>query len=253
MLVVDDFGRFDGRPTLLRAACYPTLVDSVSDTDVEGWLWQCVDAELILLYAVNGKNYIQLHDFGEPRAKKSKWPAPDSEGAQAACKQMQTDANKCLQMKTDENECAQTQADENKCKQTQTSAPYSYSSSNSDSSPNAQSPPPPSGERRRESFDPMGIEFPDTMQAAGFPDAWARWVAYRQEIAPRLKPKSWQAQAAAFIRYGPQAGVLAIDQSIANGWRGVFPDKCAVGRQLGFKTNDLSFDGLAKFMEGGDQ
>ena len=94
----------------------------------------------------------------------------------------------------------------------------------------------PKGERRRESFDPMGIEFPDAMQTDGFPEAWSRWVAYRQEITPRLKPKSWQAQAAAFIRYGPQAGVMAIDQSIASGWRGVFPDKCCVERQLGFRV-----------------
>ncbi len=113
------------------------------------------------------------------------------------------------------------------------------SSSSESSSSNHESPPPPSGERRRETFDPMGIDFPDTMQTDGFPEAWARWVAYRKEITPRLKPKSWQAQAAQFIRYGPQAGVMAIDKSIASGWRGVFPDKCCVERQLGFRGTPL--------------
>lgn len=177
MLVVDDFGRFDGRPTLLRAACYPTLVDSVSDSDVEGWLWLCVDAELIQLYSVNGKNFIQLHDFGEPRAKKSKWPAPDDKGAENVCKQMQTDANKCLQMKTDANECAHAQADESKCKQTQTSAPYSYSYSysSSDSSSDANTPLPPTG-------------------GGGYRVDFAEWYdAYPRKVGKDAAAKSYEA------------------------------------------------------------
>lgn len=124
--------------------------------------------------------------------------------------------------------------------------------------PEENTPPPPTGggsttspRRERVVFDPLGIEFPPEMLQEGFPEAWRRWVDYRQGFTPKLKPASWRAQADAFVRYGPLAGVTAIDQSIANGYRGVFPDKCAVGRQLGFRQSDLTFQGLRDFVAAG--
>lgn len=51
--------------------------------------------------------------------------------------------------------------------------------------------------------------------------AWARWVAYRSEIRKPLKPASHQAAMTALARYGAQQGAV-VDQSISNGWQGLF-------------------------------
>ncbi len=80
MSVVDDFGRFHANPKLLRAACYPLLIDKVSDADIGKWLTNCVTAALVSVYpAPDGKRYLQLLDFRQQaRAATSKFPQMDS-------------------------------------------------------------------------------------------------------------------------------------------------------------------------------
>ena len=86
MSVVDDFGRFDARPQLLRVSCYPLRVDRVREADISRWLAKCQTAGLIALYAVNGKPYLEMQDFRQQvRAKESKYPGPDSGNLQTAC------------------------------------------------------------------------------------------------------------------------------------------------------------------------
>lgn len=85
MSVVDDFGRFYAHPKLLRAACYPLLLDRVSDPDIGKWLTECVTAGLIRTYQVSSKQYLELLDFRQQvRAKESKYPAFD-EQTQSTC------------------------------------------------------------------------------------------------------------------------------------------------------------------------
>lgn len=81
MSVVDDFGRYHANPKLLRAACYPLLIDKVSDADVGKWLTSCVTAALVSVYpAPDGKRYLQLLDFRQQaRAEKSKFPQMQSD------------------------------------------------------------------------------------------------------------------------------------------------------------------------------
>lgn len=78
MSVVDDFGRYYARPSLLLAACYPLLLKKVSDSDIEKWLSACENAALVRVYpAEDGKRYLQLLDFNQQvRATKSKFPQP---------------------------------------------------------------------------------------------------------------------------------------------------------------------------------
>lgn len=76
MSVVDDFGRFDGRPQMLRVSCFPLRVDRVREADISRWLDELQTAGLIALYAVNGKPYLEMHDFRQQvRAKDSRYPA----------------------------------------------------------------------------------------------------------------------------------------------------------------------------------
>ena len=103
MSVVDDFGRFDGRPVLLRSSCYRLRVDSVTEDDVLKYLAECEENGLIRMYAQNGKSptfAVLVHEIGKlleqrgislyldylnfrqkPRAQESKFPPPPPSNA----------------------------------------------------------------------------------------------------------------------------------------------------------------------------
>ena len=76
--VVDDFGRYYADHGLVRAACYPRLLNKVSDSDIEKWLTACVTAALVRVYpAEDGERYLMVLDFKQQvRATKSKFPQP---------------------------------------------------------------------------------------------------------------------------------------------------------------------------------
>lgn len=77
MSVADDFGRFDGRPAILRASLYALKLDKVSESDVGKWLGECSAAGLVRCYAVDAKPFVEIDRFDQrTRAKSSKWPAP---------------------------------------------------------------------------------------------------------------------------------------------------------------------------------
>jgi hypothetical protein len=83
MSVVDDYGRFEADPELLRARCFPRSLDRwtlsrVSDalsdvshvTDMDG-------KPLVLVYQVGTKKYLEIQRFDQRlRIKKARHPAP---------------------------------------------------------------------------------------------------------------------------------------------------------------------------------
>jgi hypothetical protein len=82
----DDYGRMDARPAILRARCYPLRLGTVSEQDVADWLTALVAANLVRVYEVAGKPYLQVTTWDrhqQVRAKRSKYPpmiADDSIG-----------------------------------------------------------------------------------------------------------------------------------------------------------------------------
>jgi hypothetical protein len=104
MSVVDDFGRYDGRPGVLRSRLYPLQIDKVREADIPRWIAECETAGLIALYSVSGKQYILFRKLGSPRNKDSKWPPPP-EGVETA--PQLAIVNGCAQLKTDANNCTQ--------------------------------------------------------------------------------------------------------------------------------------------------
>ncbi len=92
ILVVDDYGRFDGRPEFIRVKCYPLLVGNdeiaraakrdVSVKAIASRLRELARKDdagnsLITLYRVKGKPYLELHNhMNRLRQTHSKWPAP---------------------------------------------------------------------------------------------------------------------------------------------------------------------------------
>lgn len=87
----DDFGRMDARPAIIRSRLFP--LKTVTDTQVKQALQSLRSAGIIDLYEVDGRSFLQMRTWEKHqnvRAKKSKYPAPNS-GMQASeiiCKQM---------------------------------------------------------------------------------------------------------------------------------------------------------------------
>ena len=77
IMKVDDYGSFHADTRLLKANLYPLLLDNIREADLLRWMAACQKAELIVLYEVNNKKYLQIVDFGQrlDRAK-AKYPKP---------------------------------------------------------------------------------------------------------------------------------------------------------------------------------
>lgn len=67
---------------------------------------------------------------------------------------------------------------------------------------------------------------PDDLDA----DAWNRWQDYRTQIRKPLKPASIPAAQRALAAFGSEQAAV-IEQSIANGWQGLFPLKTSGASQ----------------------
>ena len=161
MSVVDDFGRFDGRPAVLKSRLYPLQGDKVREADIPRWIAECEKAGLIVLYTVAAKPYILFRKLGVPRAKDSKWPSPP-EGLE----KLDTSGGEVPgeSLFTDENICAQTQTDENRRTQTLADAPYSDSGSDTSSDSGAGS--------KKSGPAPPAVVVIVTFPTAGNPSEW---------------------------------------------------------------------------------
>lgn len=101
LVSVDDYGRYDARPAIIRGALFP--LDDVTAKTVEAGIHKLSTQGMIRLYEVDGKPYLELTAwlrYNTPRAGKSKFPAPEQDCVHPQeldniCKQPQTDANVC--------------------------------------------------------------------------------------------------------------------------------------------------------------
>lgn len=96
----DDYGRYDGRPAIIKNMLFP-LKENLTLQTVTKAINNLASAELVVLYEFEGKPYLYLPGWNEHqavRAKKSKFPAPE-DGVithEIICKHMQADESKCL-------------------------------------------------------------------------------------------------------------------------------------------------------------
>lgn len=85
LVTVDDFGRYDARPSMVKAACFP-IKDAITATKTEALMRELVEHGLIVVYEVEGKPYLQMCKWDNvPRAKESKYPTHEHD-----CTQMYT-------------------------------------------------------------------------------------------------------------------------------------------------------------------
>lgn len=94
----DDYGRMDGRPKILISKLFP--LKEVRVKQMEDALRALTSAELVTLYTVDGKPFLQMKTWDkhqQMRAKKSKYPAP-ADGVPSLdinCNQMISSDSKC--------------------------------------------------------------------------------------------------------------------------------------------------------------
>ena len=90
----DDYGRFDGRPAIIKNRLFP-LKESLTTKAVSEAVNTLVTAGMVALYEFEGKPYLYLptwNDHQSVRAKRSKFPEP--------CEYMKSSASICKQMNT---------------------------------------------------------------------------------------------------------------------------------------------------------
>ena len=82
LVTVDDFGRYDARPPMIKAACFP-VKDSINAPKTEVLMKELAENNLIEIYMVEGKPYLQMTKWDNiPRAKESKYPASEYDAIQ---------------------------------------------------------------------------------------------------------------------------------------------------------------------------
>ncbi len=81
MTLVDDWGRYDGRPALLHGECF-SLRDDIKPQRTAALLTELHQVGLIRLYEIDGKAYLQVEKWSERvRGSKSRFPDPPQESA----------------------------------------------------------------------------------------------------------------------------------------------------------------------------
>lgn len=188
MVVVDDFGLIDARLPILKSKCYP--LKSIDINSIQDNLAHLVAVGLVKLYRAEGKPYLSITNWAKHqqiRAQRAKCPMPE-DGAAITCNQLISDA------------------------------PVIQSNPiQSESNPN----PIPAPKAAR--FDPMDLPMPLGLKAA----KWEEWVVYRSKVGKKPKQETWMKQIeflAGCIAKGIDPAGL-IDESIRNGWQGLFEPK----------------------------
>ena len=76
----DDYGRLDARPSILISKIFPLRIKTTSEQEICFLLAKLIEVNLINIFIVNGKPYLQVvtwNNHQQIRAKKSKYPQHD--------------------------------------------------------------------------------------------------------------------------------------------------------------------------------
>jgi len=75
----DDYGRLDGRLSIIRSKCYPLRIDEIKDEQISNLMHELIQNDMVKIYTHEDKNYIQISTWDKHqqiRAKRSKYPEP---------------------------------------------------------------------------------------------------------------------------------------------------------------------------------
>lgn len=104
MIYVDDFGRGDARPAVIRGTCFP-FRERLANKDIEKGIADLAAAGCVSLYTVDGKPYLQFLNWDKHqrvRQKVSKCPEPEEKPTSpqyaATCGELPQPAAGCCNM-----------------------------------------------------------------------------------------------------------------------------------------------------------
>lgn len=207
---VDDYGRLDARPKLLASKLFP--LKDIRVAQIEDALRALTSAELVTLYTVDGKPFLQMNTWDRHqtvRNKKSKYPGIEEADT----------------VKPVENNCNQLNADECKC-------PRNPIQSNTN--PNTNPNPTPQKTRTKEDAVLLFLELSQGNETLKpIEDVVIRWMQYKDEKTAGKKNaytktgmQSLITQIEKHIRqYGAAAVADCIELSMSNNWQGIIWDK----------------------------
>ena len=97
LVVVDDFGRFDGRPNVIRGKACAAFLDRFTDAEITAMVDRFATIGLVRRYVVDGRPLLQIVTWErhqQTRAKHSKYPPPpedDSTGSHVPASDIRCD------------------------------------------------------------------------------------------------------------------------------------------------------------------
>lgn len=183
----DDYGRFDGRVAIIKGTCFP--LKNVTNKNIEDALNKLVSVGLVRHYEVEEKPYLQLpawQSHQNIRAKKSRYPSPE-EGNDI----------------TSDNSCKHMYADVNTSNQMQANVPVIQSNPNTNPNTGSES---YTGDSR------LDVAFEE-------------YIRFRKQIKKPMTDRAIQLAVGKLRKMSDdvEEQIAIIDQSIMNGWSGLFP------------------------------
>lgn len=217
---VDDYGRGDARPAVIKGNCFP-LRDSVRVQDIQKSLLHLERIGCISLYDVAGKPFLCFPNWDKYQriqTKKSRFPSPD---------------------------------DRNKSTVTHGDQPYSTVN-------HRKSPPEVEEEVEEETNSNPNQKVSAEAPTDRFDKAMADYAEMRKKIRAPLTDRARELTISELEKLAPgdtEMQILILDQSVQKGWRGVFPLKnCEKTAKTADKTDvhdDLDY--LMSTVEGKQQ
>lgn len=84
LVVSDDYGCMDARPSILRARCFP-LRDNITTDHLAKWMNELVEQKLVVTYSADGQPYLQVLRWEQRIRSKGKYPQPTEEQLNGEC------------------------------------------------------------------------------------------------------------------------------------------------------------------------
>lgn len=214
LTIVDDYGRYDARPAILKSELFPFLQDLVREADVQRSLENMSRSGLVRLYSHDGKPYLEIQKFRQRlRAKRSKWPAP-----QDAC-QSHANAGQChdnvVTMPTDTD--TETETDTEKESKPPEKTPAGQPHEDKNQKENVTEP------SKKPYGPPKTVEIPDDL--SGNTEEILAWLDYKREKGQGYKAKGLESLWRMIRSIHPGSRKAAIEQSMACNYAGIFPPK----------------------------
>ena len=82
------------------------------------------------------------------------------------------------------------------------------------------------------------IALPEELDTSDFRKAWGEWTEYRRESKKKLTKSTITRQLGSLAKLGEEAAIASIDQSISNGWTGLFEPKGDAARPSGVTIDE---------------